>query len=358
METTSSLIMETFSNLQNSTDETATNTFQKDFDVVQNDTETFHHIVPVYIRTPVIIVVSVLIISSNIINLITLHHLKQLPKVARILFINMSAADLVVGLVTCLPCVYPSITGVWPYGDIWCQISGALHGTSCSISIWSIASISLDRCIACSFPLYYKTQHSGRVGYIWVVVLWIVGLITFISPILTKNNFIYYKYHPVEILCGLDWEYPMFAYITGLYIPILSAIVLVVTSVIISRKVSNKGRSVRSSLKSNSFDKRVVKILSLTAVAYFTLWGPYVIKTCSVALVPGGFPVPELYTFVVVWLANSNSGVNVVIYSILNPSFRRMALSLIKCSCERDTVSENSTENRDGTVSSVTEDRK
>ena len=45
------------------------------------------------------------------------------------------------GVVACAPAMYPDCTGVWPYQDVWCQISGIVHGTSVSISIWSISMV-------------------------------------------------------------------------------------------------------------------------------------------------------------------------------------------------------------------------
>jgi len=44
-----------------------------------------------------------------------------------------------------LPETLPDVTDRWIYGDIWCQISGVAHGTSCAVSIWSIAMVGLHR---------------------------------------------------------------------------------------------------------------------------------------------------------------------------------------------------------------------
>ena len=98
------------------------------------------------LQTTVIAVISSGIILSNIINLIVLASASSaMPWATRLFLINLSSSDLLVGLVACAPAVLPAATGRWTYGDIWCQVSGITHGTSCTVSMWSIAMIGLHR---------------------------------------------------------------------------------------------------------------------------------------------------------------------------------------------------------------------
>jgi len=98
------------------------------------------------VQTCVIAVISSGIILSNIINLIVLVSASgAMPWATRLFLINLSSSDLLVGLIACAPAVLPAATHRWTYGDVWCQVSGTAHGTSCAVSIWSIAMIGLHR---------------------------------------------------------------------------------------------------------------------------------------------------------------------------------------------------------------------
>ena len=98
------------------------------------------------LQTTVIAVISSGIILSNIINLIVLASASAaMPWATRLFLINLSSSDLLVGLVACAPAVLPAATGRWTYGDVWCQVSGIAHGTSVTVSIWSISMIGLHR---------------------------------------------------------------------------------------------------------------------------------------------------------------------------------------------------------------------
>jgi len=97
-------------------------------------------------QTSLIAVVSGGIISSNIINLVVLASASAaMPWATRLFLINLSCSDLLVGVIACAPAVLPAATNRWTYGDVWCQISGVVHGTSCAVSIWSISVIGLHR---------------------------------------------------------------------------------------------------------------------------------------------------------------------------------------------------------------------
>lgn len=97
-------------------------------------------------QTTVVAVVSGGIILSNAVNLVVLLSASAaMPKPTRLFLINLSTSDLLVGLIACAPAVLPAATDRWMYGDVWCQISGVAHGTSCAVSIWSISMVGLHR---------------------------------------------------------------------------------------------------------------------------------------------------------------------------------------------------------------------
>ena len=147
----------------------------------------------------------------------------------------------------------------------------------------------------------------------------------------------------------------MYCIITGLYIPILSGAVLIFTGLRIRatlqrRRCVHVGRrqtipqtslnvdgqsSVVSQTvrRSNTLGShRTLKILTFTSVAYFMFWSPYVVVTL-VQCFFSSFKPPSGVEFVVMWLANTNSAVNVFIYSSTNTQFRRQCVLLASRLC-------------------------
>jgi len=150
----------------------------------------------------------------------------------------------------------------------------------------------------------------------------------------------------------LHWEYPLYCVITALYIPILSAVVLIFTGLRI-RATLRRRRGVQTRLRqnipptsdNNTYDqqssgrrrhavgsRRTLKLLTFTGVAYFTCWGPYAVVTLTQMLV-SSFSPPSGVQFAVMWLANANSAVNVFIYSYTNAQFRRQCVLLMSRVC-------------------------
>lgn len=287
------------------------------------------------IKACLIMVISCLIIFSNILNILVIQKTLQLPRITRICILNMSVSDLLVGLLSCFPCIIPAFTGSWPYGEIWCQFAGIIHGTSVTISIWSLSLISIDRYFAIVRPLKSRCLLTPSKVVTTITVLWIIALITFFSPLPTKHNFIYYKYSVDEMICGLYWEYRWFCVITALYIPIISACVIIFTNFKVTRKVVESRRMVaiwRTGRCSGQNEMRAVKLLTVATVVYFVSWGPYVIQVIIMSLANIN-NIPSNVRFATMWLANCNSFSNVMIYSAMYKSFRRRATYLIRSLC-------------------------
>ena len=304
-----------------------------------------------YLKPIFVSFISILIVITNIINLIVLYHMKQLPRVSRLFLLNLSFSDLLVGIVACAPSIYSAATDEWPYGAVWCQVAGIAHGTSVTISIWSISMVGIDRYIAVTKPFTYTHFKSSRKMYAVIAALWFAAIVTFAMPLFTKQNMIYYVFSPDTSMCGMHWEYKSFCVITGFYIPILSGSILSFTSFKITRKLqeNSKNKMTKQSASRASMTRKTLHILLATAIIYFTCWTPYVMLVFveSFSTIRGS----EWLHFATVWTANSNSMVNVFIYSATNPQYRK-TLKLFICMRRRNQISGISsiTEERSGTT--------
>ena len=311
-----------------------------------------------YARIVTASTVSTFIIVSNLLNFYILSRKCHVPKISKIFLLNLSFSDLCVGLVSCLPTIYPAVMEYWPYGPVWCQISGIVHGTSCAISIWSIAMVSIDRYLAICKPMTYTRWRSPRKAHIVIACLWIFSLGSFATPTLTKPDFIYYQFDADENMCGLFWEYKWFCIMETFYYPILSGCVLVFTNMRIIRTVVMRKQCLnkvncRSSMPRHQ-GKSAIKLLLITSLIFFLFWGPYVVGVLLFSFIDG-FHVPGKLRFFFMWLANSNSFMNVIAFSVVYRTFRhelkRLFFNHICCRrCSRFVGTCQTIDMRDGCV--------
>ena len=119
---------------------------ESDYNVTLSSNVSSYETFITVLQTTIIAVISSGIVLSNIINLIVLVSASAaMPWATRLFLINLSISDVLVGVIACAPAVVPAATHRWIYGEVWCQVSGIAHGTSVTVSIWSISMIGLYR---------------------------------------------------------------------------------------------------------------------------------------------------------------------------------------------------------------------
>lgn len=200
--------------------------------------------------------------------------------------------------------------------------------------------VSIDRYLAICKPMTYTAWKSSRKAFILILCLWVFAFSSFIVPPLTKSDFIYYRFDKDENICGLFWEYKWFCILTAVYIPVLSGSLLVFTNVkiiqtIITRKQDLDKMNCQRSIRSRGMS--AIKLLLTTSSIYFLAWGPYVVEVLLTSFIEG-FRAPSMLKFALLWLANSNSFMNVVTFSFVYRAFRHdikrlFVICLCRCTC-------------------------
>ena len=172
---------------------------------------------------------------------------------------------------------------------------------------------------------------------------WLIGILTFSAPLFSEDN--YYIYQQNIVLCGMYWKSPIFCVVTGLYTPILSAVILFWTSYKVTKTLKNisKVKASRGGQVRTGRDAKAVRMLVISGISYFAAWGPYTIAVYLVAFkaIPS---IVEPLEFTVAWLANSNSFMNVLIYSGSFEGFRKRLKSYFSCCCVIKCCRQNSVE--------------
>ena len=276
----------------------------------------------IVLRTLLLFLIVSAIILTNIINIHMLRKTRELQTFSRVLLINLSVAGIVNGCIVCLPGVITSAIDIWPFGDVFCQISSVSHGACSSVTIWCLAAISLDRYVAIHHPVFYRNSNKVRFSLITVIFFWILGIILFSIPLVHK--YYVYQYQHNLLICSMIRDADIEGIVSGFLMYILSAIVLFFSSfkVMVSLKKLSKTTIDRHGQRKNTRNANAIRILIISGISYFVSWGPYTITDflLSFHVIK---KVPDGMQFVITWLANANSFMNVLIYSGTSSDFRR-----------------------------------
>ncbi|CAD5121262.1 DgyrCDS9793 [Dimorphilus gyrociliatus] len=88
----------------------------------------------------------------------------------------MGVADLSCGLLSVAPSIVSAVIERWPYGMIWCQVSGIIHSSSVTTSMYTVVLVSLDRYFAIVHSIKYRQIVTLRRIRIAIFVMWMLNL--------------------------------------------------------------------------------------------------------------------------------------------------------------------------------------
>lgn len=170
--------------------------------------------------------------------------------------------------------------------------------------------------------------------------MWLVSIFTYALPIFFSANYKYYLYHKAEFMCSIQIRYLWFCLMTIPYIPGLCIGLMIFTTVGIIRKLRKDMKLCEDSTQNAAIHKKnmkAVKLILVTASAFALGFIP-ITMTVFIDLFSKNPPKrPIIVDFLIIWLLNSNSFVNVFIFLFIYSSFRKnfslLLKRLIKCQC-------------------------
>lgn len=328
------------------------------------------------LEVSLILLLTVLIISGNLVVILVFHCAPLLSHHTTSAFIQtMAYADLLVGVSCLFPsmCLLNNLQGLEP--KLTCQVFGYLVSVLKSVSMVSLACVSVDRYIAITRPLTYATLVSP------CRVRWCIALIWLYSALVFMPSFLGWGkpgYHGDVIeWCAVQWKTnPSFTtfIVTLLYAPAALTVCFTYAKIFKicqqhTREINERharyrpqpqGPAVNSiendGSKSHSCrlshiqvprnnqsqdhqsstypDKRYAMVLFRITSAFYILWLPYILYFL---LESGGVFHHPASSFLTTWLAISNSFCNCLIYSLSNSAFRKGLKRLCSICLQRST---------------------
>ncbi|KAG8447871.1 hypothetical protein GDO86_015109 [Hymenochirus boettgeri] len=292
-----------------------------------------HETIPVCIlEVGIIIFLTVLIISGNLIVIFVFHCAPLLNHHTTSYFIQtMAYADLLVGVSCLVPSFsllhYPAILPEY----LVCRMFGYVVSVLKSVSMTSLACISIDRYIAITKPLTYNTLVTACRLRFCILLLWVYSCAVFLPSFLGWGKPGYHG--DVFESCANLWHTS--PYFTSFIVIMLYAPAAIIvcftyfnifricqqhTKEINERRVRFSTSDTESNQGQPSPDKRYASVLFRITSVFYILWLPYIIYFL---LESSKVYANQTASFLTTWLAISNSFCNCVIYSMSNSVFQK-----------------------------------
>lgn len=243
----------------------------------------------------------------------------------------MAYADLLVGV----SCLVPSLSLLhYPLPieeSLTCQVFGFVVSVLKSVSMTSLACISIDRYIAITKPLTYNTLVTPWRLRLCIFIIWLYSALVFLPSFFHWGKPGYHG--DVFRWCAESWHtnpYFTLFIVMMLYAP--AALIVCFTYFNIFRICQQhtkeiSERQARFSSQSGETgevqacpDKRYAMVLFRITSVFYILWLPYIIYFL---LESSTGHSNRFASFLTTWLAISNSFCNCVIYSLSNSVFQR-----------------------------------
>ncbi|KAK3550022.1 hypothetical protein QTP86_018641 [Hemibagrus guttatus] len=279
----------------------------------------------------VILFLTVLIISGNLVVIFVFHCAPLLSHHTTSSFIQtMAYADLLVGV----SCLIPSLSLLHHLKgldeELTCKVFGYMVCVLKSVSMASLACVSVDRYVAITRPLSYAALVTPCRLRACIALIWIYSCLIFLPSFFGWGKPGYHG--DVVKWCSSSWAtQPLFTafIVAALYAPAALTVCFTYAHIFricrqhtrqISERRARFGPQETEPGEPPGPDKRYATVLFRITSVFYLLWLPYIIYFL---LESAGIYRHPAASFLTTWLAISNSFCNCLIYSLSNSAFRK-----------------------------------
>ncbi|GFN75413.1 5-hydroxytryptamine receptor 4 [Plakobranchus ocellatus] len=309
---------------------------------------------PLY-SDPVRIVISVILIcvpiltvfGNGVVILAVITH-KRLRNITNAFIVSLAVADMCVALFVMPFSIYQQINNKqWFLGEILCKLSSSLDVMMCTVSIFHLSCLAVDRYLAICRPFLHE-RLTVRLISIMLVLCWIIPVFISFIPILNEWNLIGIEdivkcAFPIEAnICVFIVNVP-FAIICSLiafYIPVVFMGVCNVKIYMAAIKQAHQIRTLEAAGSHNHYshckrkskfkqESKAAKTLSIIMGCFSVCWFPFFIMNIIDPFIR--YSTPYVPWQIALWLGYINSLINPLLYYNFNRNFYHAFRRLLSC---------------------------
>lgn len=133
-------------------------------------------------------IINVAVILGNVLVILAVFASAKLRTVTNFIIMSLAVADLLVGIAVLPYSITLEVLEVWIFGHIWCQIWLAVDVWMCTASILNLVAISVDRYLAITRPVHYRSIMTSRRVKLLIASVWILSFIICFPPLVGWND--------------------------------------------------------------------------------------------------------------------------------------------------------------------------
>lgn len=193
-------------------------------------------------------------VMGNILVILSVACHPHLRSMAHYFVANLAVADLLLSSMVLPFSAASEALGRWAFGPSLCNAWTALDVLCCTASILSLTVISVDRCVAVSYPLRYPSFATGRRALAAVAALWALSTAISVGPLFGWRD----PMPEDESVCRVNEEpgYAIFSAACSFYVPLTVILAMYCRVYVVAR---HKTRSNRGT-KTNGLTKQGVML--------------------------------------------------------------------------------------------------
>ncbi|XP_043076880.1 5-hydroxytryptamine receptor 2A [Puntigrus tetrazona] len=301
-------------------------------------------------------------VVGNILVIMAVSIESKLHNATNYFLCSLAVADMLVGFLV-MPASLISIlyNHSWPLPDLLCPMWIFLDVLFSTASIMHLCAISLDRYVGIRNPIKYSRGNTLRKTMIKIISVWTISIVlslpipvmgfqdkqkVFVNGTCTLNE-------PRFILVGSSVAFfvPLTIMVVCYYLTLrdlqkhsasfpqeseshsLSSAQITDTSPLNNRSAQTpRGQGRRGMIQALNNERRASKVLGIVFFLFLVMWCPFFITNVLIAICQDdcGEHLHNLIHFFV-WVGYISSGVNPLIYTLFNETYRQAFARYLRC---------------------------
>uniref|UniRef100_A0A1I8HAH7 G_PROTEIN_RECEP_F1_2 domain-containing protein n=1 Tax=Macrostomum lignano TaxID=282301 RepID=A0A1I8HAH7_9PLAT len=279
-----------------------------------------------------------------------------------LLLASLASADVAIGLLVMPYSALYSFLGCWPLGDFYCKFFLSADIMCCTSSILHLCLISLDRYIAVTSPLHYKSAVRPRRIWAAVAFVWSISIGLSFGPVFSGTFSFEQRIGsaavpsaaenatanvPGQCQMSVNRIYAVVSALTSFFLPLLvmTAAYIRVHRIAADHSQVTRQRKAAASAGTASAavsrqinsESKATKTLGLILGCFYACWFPFFLMyiACPFTL-DNCSGLPAWAVTLITWIGYANSGINPLLYGSNQREFRLAYLRLLGCRRESD----------------------
>ncbi|KAH9523611.1 5-hydroxytryptamine receptor 4 [Bulinus truncatus] len=301
-----------------------------------------------YAVTAVLILVPILTIFGNCVVILAVITHRKLRTITNAFVVSLAVADMCVALFVMPFSIYQQLNNkVWLLGAVLCKLSSSLDVMMCTVSIFHLSCLAIDRYLAICRPFLHERLTFRWIGFM-LTFCWVTPVFISFIPILNGWNHIGIEdiidcaFPPEASVCVFVVNIP-FAIICSLiafYIPVIFMGVCNAKIYMAAIKQAHQIRTLEAAGNHNHYshckrkskfkqESKAAKTLGIIMGCFSICWFPFFIMNVIDPLI--NYSMPYVPWQIALWLGYINSLMNPLLYYYFNRNFYHAFRRLLSC---------------------------